>query len=137
MILFKKLASDKVRSYIYCANQFLHEKHHKKWNQECKQKHSLLFSFCSIFNLLTSRTPKIAWWPPVLKPDSWTSFYWIKLSTFTFVFYFMWNAYLRIWIINSFTTSRAFTNTDSKRIIKSFIRVYIEVCWSSVTWLIV
>ena len=50
-------------------NQILRAKRHKKWNQECKQKQSLLFNFCNIFNLLTSRTQKISWWPPVFKPD--------------------------------------------------------------------
>ena len=69
MILFKKWAKHKVKSYIYCVNQFLHEKRHKKWSQECKQKQSLLFSFCNIFDLLISRTEKIAWWPPVFKLD--------------------------------------------------------------------
>ena len=68
MILFKKWAKDKVKSYIYCVNQFLHEKRHKKWNQECKQKQSRMFNFCNIFDLLTSRTQKIACWPPVFKP---------------------------------------------------------------------
>ena len=46
----------------------MYGKRHKKWNQECKQKPSLLFNFCNIFNLLTSRTEKIAWWPD-FKPD--------------------------------------------------------------------
>ena len=71
MILFKKWAKHIVIyiSSIYWENQFLHEKRHKKWNQECKQKQSLLFNFCNIFDLLTSRTQKIAWWPLVLKPD--------------------------------------------------------------------
>ena len=46
-------------------NQFLRKKRRKKWNQEYKQKQSLLFDFCNIFDLLTSRTQKIAWWPPV------------------------------------------------------------------------
>ena len=41
-------------------NQILREKRHKNWKQECKQKHSLLFNFCNIFDLLTSRTQKIA-----------------------------------------------------------------------------
>ena len=63
MILFKKWAKHKVESNIYCVNQFLHEKHHKKGSQEFKQKQSLLFSFCNIFDLLISRTAKIAWWP--------------------------------------------------------------------------
>ena len=45
-----------VKSYIYCLNQLLGEKRHKKWNQECKRKHYLLFNFCNIFDLLTSRT---------------------------------------------------------------------------------
>ena len=62
MNLFKKWAKHKV-------NQFLREKHHKKWNQECKQKQYLLFNFCNIFDLLTSRTQKIAWWCPVFRPD--------------------------------------------------------------------
>ena len=70
MILLKKWGKHKVKSYIYCVNQFLREKRHKKWNQECKQKLSLLFNFCNIFYLSTSRTQKIAWWPPVFKPDS-------------------------------------------------------------------
>ena len=69
MILFKKWAKHKVKSYIYCVNQFLREKRMKKWNQECKQKQSILFNFCDIFDLLTSRTQKTAWWPPVFRPD--------------------------------------------------------------------
>ena len=69
MILFKKWAKHKVKSYVYCVNQFLREKHDKKWNQECKQKQSLVFDFYSIFDLFTSRTQKIAWWSPAFKPD--------------------------------------------------------------------
>ena len=69
MILFKKWAKHKVKSYIYCVNQFLPEKRHKKWKQECKQKQSFLFNVCDIFDLLTSRTQKIASWPPVSKFD--------------------------------------------------------------------
>ena len=42
MVLFKKWAKHEVKSYIYCVNQFLREKRHKKWSQECKQKQSLL-----------------------------------------------------------------------------------------------
>ena len=72
MILFKKWAKHKVKSYIYCVNQFLREKRHKKWNQECKQKQSLLFNFCNIFDLLTSRSQKITSWPPVSKSDIYT-----------------------------------------------------------------
>ena len=69
MILFKKWFKHKVKPYIYCVNQFLHEKCHKKWNQECKQKQSVLFNFCNMFYLLTSSTQKIPWWAPVFKPD--------------------------------------------------------------------
>ena len=69
MILFKKWAKLKVKSYIYCVNQFLRKKHHRKWNQEWKQKQSLLSNFRNMFDLLISRTQKIAWWIPVLKPD--------------------------------------------------------------------
>ena len=60
MILFKKSAKHKVKSYIYCVNQVLREKRHTKLNQECKQKQSLLFNFCNSFDLLTSRTQKTA-----------------------------------------------------------------------------
>ena len=69
MILFKKWAKHKVKSYIYYVNQFLRKKRHKKLNQECKQKVSLLFNICNIFDLLASRTQKIAWWQPVFKRD--------------------------------------------------------------------
>ena len=69
MILFKKWARHIVKSYIYCVNQLLPKKLNKKWNQERKQKHSRLFNFRNIFDPLTSRTQKIARWPPVLKPD--------------------------------------------------------------------
>ena len=58
----KTKQAKKVKSYIYCVNQFLHKKHHKKSNQECKQKQSLLFNFCNIFDLLIYGTEKIAWW---------------------------------------------------------------------------
>ena len=32
-------------NHIYCVNQFLRQKHNKKWNQECKQKQSILIIF--------------------------------------------------------------------------------------------
>ena len=69
MILSKKWAKHKVKSYIYRVNQSLYEKRHKKWYQECKQKQPLLFQFCNIFDLFTSRTQKIAQWTPVFEPD--------------------------------------------------------------------
>ena len=69
MILFKKWAKRKVESYIYRVNQFLREKRHEKWSQECKQIQSLLLDFCNVVGLLTYRTQKIAWWPSVFKPD--------------------------------------------------------------------
>ena len=67
MILFKKWAKHKVKSHIYCVNQFLRKKGHKKWSKKCKHKQSLLFNFCNIFDLLTCRTEKIARSPPVFK----------------------------------------------------------------------
>ena len=70
MILLKKWARHEVKSYTHCVNQFLRVKRFKKLNQECKQKQSLLFNFCNIFDLLISRTEEIVWWPPVFKPDS-------------------------------------------------------------------
>ena len=79
MILFKKWAKHKVKSYIYCVNQLLSEKHHKKWGQECKQNQSLLFNFCNIFDLMISRTEKMAWRPPVFKPYFYIFFYNDKL----------------------------------------------------------
>ena len=66
MILFKKWAKHKVKSDIYNVNEFLREKYHKKWNQECKQKQSRLFNFSNISDLLTTRTEKVAWRPPAL-----------------------------------------------------------------------
>ena len=63
MILLKIWAKHKVKSYL-CVCQFLREKRCKKWKQECKQKQPLFFNFCNKFDLLTSRTQKIAWWPP-------------------------------------------------------------------------
>ena len=75
MILFKIWAKNKVKSYIYCVNQFLREKHHKKWNRECKQKQSFLFSFCNIFYLSTCRTQNIAMWHPVFEPDFYMIYY--------------------------------------------------------------
>ena len=69
MILFKNWAKHKVKSYICYVSQFLRKKRHKKWNQECKQKQSLLFNLCNISDLLTSRTQKKAWWPSVFKTD--------------------------------------------------------------------
>ena len=59
-----------LNSHLYILlKPVLPEKRHKKWNQECKEKQSRMFNFCNIFNLLTSRTQKIAWWSPVFKPD--------------------------------------------------------------------
>ena len=52
-----------------CVNQFLRKKRHKKWRQECKQKQWLSFKFCKIFDILFSRTAKIAWWCLVFKSD--------------------------------------------------------------------
>ena len=45
MILFKKWAKHKVKSYIYCVNQFLRKKRHKNETKNVN-KNSL---FCSIF----------------------------------------------------------------------------------------
>ena len=69
MVLFKKWAKHKVKSYIYCVNQFLREKRHKKWNHDCKQKQYLLLTFCNILDLLSSRSQKIEWSPPAFRPD--------------------------------------------------------------------
>ena len=80
MILFKKCARHKVKSYIYFINQFLREKRHKKWNQECKQKQSSMYNFYNIFDLLTSRTQKTASWPPIFKPDFYIFPYNVQLS---------------------------------------------------------
>ena len=41
----------------------------QKGHKKCKQKQSRMFNFCNIFDLLTSRTPKIARYPPAFKPD--------------------------------------------------------------------
>ena len=69
MILFKKWAKHKVKSYIYCGNQFLREKHHKNETKNANKNSLFCFNFCDIFHLLTSRTQKIARWPHVFKPD--------------------------------------------------------------------
>ena len=69
MNLFKKFSQHKVKSNIYYVDQFLRKKRHKKLNQECKQKQSLLFNFCNIFDLLTYSTQAIALWSPVFKPN--------------------------------------------------------------------
>ena len=45
------------------------------------------------------------------------------------IFYFIWNTYSIISIINSITTSTSLINTNSKSIINRFIRVYIDNCW--------
>ena len=42
-----------------------------------------------------------------------------------------------VWIINSITISNTLINADRKLIIKGFIRVYIDECWFSLTWLII
>ena len=68
MILFKKWAKHKVKSYTFFVNQFYCEKRHKQRSQKCKQKQSLLFNFSNILVLLITRTKKIAWRPPVFKP---------------------------------------------------------------------
>ena len=68
MILFIKWAKHKAKSLMYCANQFLREKCHKKWNQECKQKQSFSFKFFIILDLLTSTNEKTAKWFPAFKP---------------------------------------------------------------------
>ena len=75
MLLFKKWAQHKLKSYIYFVNPPLREKRHRKWTQECKQKQLLLFNFRNIFDLLISRTDKIEWWPPVFKSDFYTFSY--------------------------------------------------------------
>ena len=60
MNLFKKFSQHKVKSNIYYVDQFLRKKRHKKINQECEQKQSLLLDFCNIFDLLTYRNQTIA-----------------------------------------------------------------------------
>ena len=67
--MFKKWAKHKGKSYIYGVNQFLREKRHKKWNQECRQKQSLLLNFGNLFDILTSRSGKMTWWHPFFEPD--------------------------------------------------------------------
>ena len=67
MILLKQWARHKVKSFIvwisFCARNAI--------TDETKNvnKNSLVFNFCNIFDLLTSRTQKIARLPPVFKPD--------------------------------------------------------------------
>ena len=56
-ILFKKWAKHKVKSYIYNVNQFC-PKNATKHEGRNVNKSSL---FCSIFDLLTCKTEKIAW----------------------------------------------------------------------------
>ena len=63
----KKWVRHKVKSYIYCVNQSLRETCHKKWNQECKSKQYFLFNLCNIFDHLTFKTEKIAWWTSFFK----------------------------------------------------------------------
>ena len=48
MILFKKWAKHKVKSYIYCVNQFLREKRYKNENKYVN-KNSLFLSIFVIF----------------------------------------------------------------------------------------
>ena len=51
----KNEPNTRINIYFLCTYvSFLQEKRHKKWNQDCKQKQSLLFNFCDIFYLLTS-----------------------------------------------------------------------------------
>ena len=69
MILLKKWANTKLNHIFIVLISFGARNAIKKWNQECKQKQSLLYNFRDIFDLLTYRTQKIAWWPPVFKPD--------------------------------------------------------------------
>ena len=68
MILFKKWARHKVKSYIYYVNQFLRVKPIKNEIKNVNKK-SRMFTFCNIFDLFTSRTQKIVSWPLVFKPD--------------------------------------------------------------------
>ena len=62
---YSKNGPNTVKSYK------MKEKHHKRWNQECKQKQSPLFNFCITFDLLTRGTEKmaIAWWLPAFKSE--------------------------------------------------------------------
>ena len=48
MILFNKWAKHKVKSYIYCVNQFLREKRYKNENKYVN-KNSLFLSIFVIF----------------------------------------------------------------------------------------
>ena len=71
----KKWAKHNFKSYIYCVNHILPKKRHRTSSQECKQEQSLLFNFCNIFDFLTSRTQKIAWWSPGFESDFYIFFY--------------------------------------------------------------
>ena len=53
------------------------------------------------------------------------------------MFYFVQNTYSSILIINSITTSTTFINTESYWIARKLIRVYIDYCWSNLTFPIV
>ena len=57
MILFKIWAKHKVKSYIYCVNQFLRKKRHKNETKNVN-KNSLFYSIFVIF---------LIFWPLELK----------------------------------------------------------------------
>ena len=69
MILFKNWVKHKAKSYIYYVNRFLRKERHKNKTKNVNKNSLFLFNLCNIFDLLTSRTQKIAWWPPVFKRD--------------------------------------------------------------------
>ena len=66
--LSSKYKPNTKENHILCESVFTWEAPSKQ-NQVCKQKRSLLFKFCNIFDLLTFRTEKIVWWTPIFKPD--------------------------------------------------------------------
>ena len=112
----------------------MREKRHKKWNQESKQKQSHMPSFCNIFDLLTSRTQKIASCPPVLKPNFSYSLYWklrkIKFHSQIFIVSYLSNTYYNICVIhicNTYYNTRvySFVNLWPKQ--AANIKVYIII----------
>ena len=118
------------KTHIEKKYDFLHSHWHLPWFYFCSELHTLRLN-------LNLHSHDSCWTKNV--SVSFTLDF--KLNTFTLIqfhfyifFYFVWDTFLSIWIINSIATSTGLINTNNRLTKNKFIKLYIDKCWSKRTW---